>query len=399
MHAAQAGRGPVVAWSLGRDAPSGRSFPPEPALCVACTPCGALVAAGGASGAVWLWEGATGRLLRAWGAHYRPAGAIAFAPDGSWLLTGGGDGVASAWDIAAVADAGAATPPSPRHAWPAHTLPVTAVVAAAGSTGPLAVTASLDASVRVFCAASGAALLSVALPSPARCLALDAGEHAAYAGCDDGVVYEVDLVGGGEGGGDRGVRGGDAPLPRGVAAALRGHAGPVTCALAPPSSPPLVVTGSADGSVRVWCARTRAPLRELTPAGGPAGGVVALAAPPPGVLPCGLIAGSGGGGGASAAPMKPPQLARDRSEPWLTPPIALAGSTPFAGGVAATGVLGEGEADDWGAGAGAGGAASASAAPADADLSAQLAAALADAAKWRAEHARVVAAAAAGLAG
>ncbi len=48
-----------------------RSFAAEALTCLACSPDGAYLAAGGASGTLYLWEVGSGRLLRAWAAHYK----------------------------------------------------------------------------------------------------------------------------------------------------------------------------------------------------------------------------------------------------------------------------------------------------------------------------------------
>ena len=255
--------------------PSGRSFPAEPALALASTRCGSLIAAGHASGAASLWD-STGRLLRCWPAHYKRTAALTFSGDGAWLLSGGGDGGVSLWDIADVCDGGAggSSSAAPFRAWPsAHTLPVTCVAAGAGRVGPLAASASLDYSVVLFAATAGTMLRRVQLGSPCRCLCLEGGEHSLYVGCEDGNIFEVDLVGRGEGenGGnsakrrDGGGSGDDSiVLPPGVAAVLSGHGGAVTC-LASPSSAnsSLLVSGSEDGTVRVWDAASRATLRLL----------------------------------------------------------------------------------------------------------------------------------------
>lgn len=378
--AAQAGRGALHAWTLGRDAVTGRSFPPEPAKCVASTPDGGLVAAGGPSGAAWLWEGSTGRLLAAWAPHYRATSAIAISRDGTWLLTGGDDGGVAAWECAAVADAArtaGAPPPTARHAWAAHTLPVTAVVIGNAGASPLALSASLDGRVRCACAASGATLRDVTLPSPPRAAALDAADAVAYAGCEDGVLYELDLIG------VAGQQAAAAGLPPGVAAALRGHTRAITAVAAPPG--PVIISGSLDGDVRVWDVRSRAPLRTLKPAGVAPGGVVAIVAAPAGCAPRGVRPGD-----RPPPPTRPPALGRDRQDPWWTPPVVLTGAAAFAGRVAA---CWPGLGDESTAVAAA---APSTTAPA-ADLTAQLADARAEAAKWKALHAKLVAAAAATL--
>ena len=48
-----------------------RCFAAEPIVAVAASPDGVHLAGGGASGAVYLWETPSGRLLRSWPAHYK----------------------------------------------------------------------------------------------------------------------------------------------------------------------------------------------------------------------------------------------------------------------------------------------------------------------------------------
>lgn len=50
-----------------------RAFTVEPMHAIAATADGAFVAAGGASGTVYLWATSSGQLLRSWPAHYKVA--------------------------------------------------------------------------------------------------------------------------------------------------------------------------------------------------------------------------------------------------------------------------------------------------------------------------------------
>lgn len=75
--AAQRSRGgPLHFWGWPRDVQAGRCFAPEPLTAVAGSPGGALCAAGGASGAAYLWDTGSGRLLRTWPAHYKARGGV-----------------------------------------------------------------------------------------------------------------------------------------------------------------------------------------------------------------------------------------------------------------------------------------------------------------------------------
>lgn len=70
--AAQLGRGGGLHfWAWHKDQPHLRCFAAEQLTCVAASPDGAWCAAGGASGAAFVWETSSGRLLKTWPAHYK----------------------------------------------------------------------------------------------------------------------------------------------------------------------------------------------------------------------------------------------------------------------------------------------------------------------------------------
>ena len=392
-----------------QEQPTGRAFAPEPIASLTASPCGRLLAAGGISGTAWLWEVASGRLLRAWSPHYRSTGALAWETSGLILMTGGGDGGVAAWDVADLADAEAAeagTVPAPLASWAEHTLPVAGVWVGTGGAAALGASASADHTLCFYGAGAGTLLRSVRLPAALTALTIEPGEHAAYVGGEDGVVYELDLVGGA-------VEGSSGPLP--PFTCLTGHEAPIT-ALSTPPSLAVLLSGSADGTVRVWDMRTRAPLRSLSmPGKAP---VVALLALPPllaSAAGSGRLGGKGSGGGpSSAATTTLPPLARPgapHARPWEGGVAALTGAAPFAGRVAATGLLsGGGEASagpaawDCAGGGGtsledgpAGAAATGLDGPAPdalAALEARLADAQAEAARWKALHGELMAEAA-----
>ena len=179
----------------------------------------------------------------------------------------------------------------PLASWSDHTLPVSCLAVGAGDAGAIVVSGSHDRTVKVrsLAGGSGALLRSVALPSPVHSLALDPGEHALYAGCASGSIFEVPLVGGSAAdaaadgsGGLEGAAAAAAAAAGGGGAypALEGHSAAVSCLMFTPDAAYLI-SGSADHSVRVWELRSRQQVRLLAnPVKGPVSALLALPQPP-----------------------------------------------------------------------------------------------------------------------
>ena len=217
---------------------------------------------------------------------------LAFSDSGALLVTGGEDTLVNAWLLADVLDATAGQQLQmggpllqPLRSWSDHTLPVTCLAVGAGDAGALVASGSLDRTVKLRSLAGGGGggglLRSVPLPSPVHSLALDPGEHALYAGCASGSIYEVDLVGGPAAAGGleadaaAAAAAADCPHP-----ALEGHSQAVAALALTPDAAHLV-SGSADGSVRVWELRSRQQVRVLPNAAkGPVSALLVMTQPP-----------------------------------------------------------------------------------------------------------------------
>ena len=270
--ACQAGRPCVATWEWGRPGAVHRSFVAEKLARVAVL--GAFVVGGGQSGRAYVWEAASGRLLRLWDAHFRAVSALQGLAGGTFLLSGGRDGLVHLWNLAELLDKGAPgstnVKPQPACTWSEHRLPVTGLCAArGGSCDALAASCSLDRSMKLFVPGAGRLLCSVQTPAALNCVGLDPLEQSLYAGGADGRIF-AKLVTAASGQVTR-----EHPLGPDLSAVLVGHSGPVTC-LGFGEAGLHLFSGSEDGTVRMWDLENLQTIRSFSLSGHPVQDLVLL---------------------------------------------------------------------------------------------------------------------------
>lgn len=246
---------------------------PGPARALAISPNAALVATGNAAGTIKLWNAADGADRLTLAGHTGSITALDFHPDNARLISAASDGTARLWRLP--------VPPTPitGHTAAIHDL-------AATRNGQFHFTAAADNSVRVWNGSNGQAVRTLAgHTSPATALALRA-DDAQLASADAQGVVRFWNVGNGQAEGvlgaatspitdlafhpeskslvitaaDGTVKVFELPLiaPKPVA----GHTDAVN-AVAASSDGKLLVSGSADQTVRVFNAETGAAVRQL----------------------------------------------------------------------------------------------------------------------------------------
>lgn len=255
--------GSLIYWSWNKPQPEIKSFPVEPIGPVACNSDGTFIVGGGSSGRIYLWEVASGRLLRVWSAHYKAVTRLVFFDDESLLISGAEDGFIKAWPLLIAldeeADVQAESQFQPLHSFSAHTLPVTDIVSGYGGCSAIIVSSSLDFTCKIWSLALRVLLRTIKFPAAVNAAVVDPGEYALYAGCTDGRIYIAALNVGTTS---------DSIHGDGITGTLVDHSRAVT-SLAFSMDGVLLVSGSEDCTVRVWDTVSCQVLRIFKHAKGP----------------------------------------------------------------------------------------------------------------------------------
>lgn len=157
--------------------------------------------------------------------------AVTISPDGKLAATGGNDGAIKLWDAATGA---------PVRTLAGHTAAVTALRFSAD--GARLFSASADKTIRGWQTADGAATGGVNAPAPQNALTLVGdGSQIAAGGADNIVrIWPIAAVTSG------------AVADAAPARELPGHTQPITALATLPTTPTQILSGSADGSARLW---------------------------------------------------------------------------------------------------------------------------------------------------
>ncbi|HEY1600046.1 MAG TPA: c-type cytochrome domain-containing protein [Pirellulales bacterium] len=157
--------------------------------------------------------------------------AITVSADGKWLATGGNDGQVKLWD---------ATQGAAARTLSGHTAGITSLVFSAD--GARLFSGSLDKSVRCWQVADGAAQGGISVPAAVNAVAIMADGSQIAAGGADNLIRVWNIA---------------SATSQQVAeaapvAAFSGHAQPITSLANVPGMPPRILSGSADGTARLW---------------------------------------------------------------------------------------------------------------------------------------------------
>ncbi|MQL82931.1 hypothetical protein Taro_015427 [Colocasia esculenta] len=220
----------------------------------------------------WTWDKiASGKLLKRWQAHYRAVSCLVFSDDESFLISGSDDGCVRVWSLFRVFDEREnSVVKHPYHySFQEHTLRVTDVVSGYGLCNSIVISSSEDHTCKVWSLSKGKLLRSVTFPCIINAVALDPAEHVFYAGGRDGKIYVAALAADCTSSSTYGTY---------IIGCLSDHSKAITCFVFSTDGVTLV-SGSEDGTVRVWDTKSEQVIRILRHAKGPVNNVLIVRQP------------------------------------------------------------------------------------------------------------------------
>ncbi|XP_073022121.1 protein ROOT INITIATION DEFECTIVE 3-like isoform X2 [Primulina eburnea] len=236
--------GSILYWSWNKPHVEARSILAEPIAPLVSNSEGTYIAGGGLSGDIYIWEIATGKLLKKWHAHYRAVTCLVFNDDQSLLISGAEDGCVRVWSLFLIFDDVRREEARSlyEYSFHEHSLKVTDIKTGHGGCNAIIVSASEDRTCKVWSLYEGKLLTDIVFPSIIDTIVLGPRETVFYAGGRDGKIYIAGLNSPG--------------TPNNSLVSLTEHSKAVTC-LAFSADGLLLVSGSEDGLIRVWDTRTQ----------------------------------------------------------------------------------------------------------------------------------------------
>lgn len=257
-----AASGSILYWAWNKAAAEVKSFPAEAINPLVSNTAGTYIIGGGSRGDIYLWEVASGRLLKRWHAHYRAVTCLVLSEDDSLLVSGSEDGCVRVWSLLQVFNG----QHSHWYSFSEHSLRVTDVVLGYGGCNALIISSSEDRTCKVWSMSNGKLLRTINFPAIIDAVALDPGEHVFYAGSRDGKIYIAAL---------NSDRNPNSSYGLHIIGTLSEQSKAVTC-LALSMDGYLLVSGSVDGTIRILDTRSRQIRRMLKHSKGPVNNVLVV---------------------------------------------------------------------------------------------------------------------------
>jgi len=286
-------------WTWDRIHPVLKSSMPEKLSCLCATRDGAFVAAGGNSGNIFLWESSSGFLLLKWFAHYKRVGCIQFTEDDSMLISGGDDAIINVWNLDDLLGNGSTfldakhlhrknadsndnltVDDSSSHesipvvikpwlSWSNHVLPVTFIYCGYGGISGRIVSVSVDHTCKLWDIPSNTLIASMIFPAGLTCVTMDPMERNLYIGAHNANIYKVELFSMGS------ISEEILSTANVTDQIFKGHSQGIT-SISTSFNGEHLVSGSLDGTCKVWLTESLQMIRNFTGHKGPVTGVYIL---------------------------------------------------------------------------------------------------------------------------
>lgn len=173
---------------FAKEKPVAKFFGHEKMSCIATH--GGLAVAGTSNGSIFIWQVSTGALLKVLNkVHFQQISTLVLTRE--YLCSASVDGTVKVWDRHTLCSGDESIP---RYSFAHHTTEVSAVkFGVVGGKRCRLFTCSHDGTALVYDMFDGALSAKFTFPSPCQSLAVDVAEMCLSVGCQDGVVYVLDL--------------------------------------------------------------------------------------------------------------------------------------------------------------------------------------------------------------
>ncbi|XP_060834297.1 WD repeat-containing protein 18 [Rhopalosiphum padi] len=214
-----------------------------------------------------VWMACSGRLLTTVSRHFQPITIIKWSLDGSYLVTGGEDGLVCVWSLAKLVNTSQSSMPqiflsgdqidqsAPNYIFSDHSVRITGIYIGNCTRCIRIFTTSVDKTCKIYDLSTGVMLLSIAFDIIPSSLTVDSVETAVYIGTTAGPIRSFDLT--------------SPPRTRECYISDKesgikfiGHAKAVT-ALSVSLFGDTLVSGSTDCTIRTWHVASRQCLRTI----------------------------------------------------------------------------------------------------------------------------------------
>ncbi|XP_012265002.2 WD repeat-containing protein 18 [Athalia rosae] len=205
------------------------------------------------------WQTSTGELLAVLIRHYQTVNCLKFTSDGSTFASGGDDGLVFVWSLSSVVSKTANNTgnrqAAPLHSFANHSLAVKDIFIGRFGIQARLITVSLDCTARIYDLDSGILLLNLVFSVPLTSVCMDIKENFLFVGCSTGDIFHFDL--------HTPPRGREHHVDHGKnSITFKGHTKSISC-LSVAGDCNTLVSGSADGSVKLWHIPSRQILRSI----------------------------------------------------------------------------------------------------------------------------------------